>query len=175
MSFIELAKERYSLRKFSNKQIEKEKLDLIIQAAQIAPTAANRQPQRILVIDSPEALLKFKKCTKYHFDAPMAFLVCYDKNTSWKRVYDQHDSGYEDASIITTHMMMEASELGLGTTWVGHFMPEVVVEEFNLPENIIPVAFLPIGYPAADASISPMHYQRKALEETVFYNEFDFK
>jgi nitroreductase len=119
MEFEELARNRYSLRKFSPKPVEKEKLDLILEAGRLAPTACNYQPQRILVIKSEEALAKLKKCTPYVFDAPTALLVCYDGKVSWKRGYDGKESGDIDASIVGTHLMMEAAQLGLGTTWVG--------------------------------------------------------
>lgn len=173
MEFANLAENRYSLRKFDKRQVEKEKIELILNAGRLAPTACNNQPQRILVIDNEEAVAKFKKCTPCHFDAPMALLICYDKNLSWKRSYDGYDSGDTDASIVGTHMMLQAAELGLGTTWVGYFNPEAVKDEFSLPENLVPAAFFPLGYPAEDAQPNEkQHYSRKPLEETVFYNNF---
>jgi len=126
MKFINLAEERYSLRKFSDQPIEKEKLDLILKAGQLAPTACNYQPQRILVLENEAALTKLKQCTPYHFNAPMALLICYDKDVSWKRSYDGKDSGEIDASIVSTQMMLQATELGLGSTWVGHFDPALI-------------------------------------------------
>ena len=172
MKFIDLAEERYSLRKFSDMQIEKEKLDLVLKAGQLAPTACNYQPQRILIIDNEDALAKLKRCTPYHFNAPLALLICYDKLVSWKRSFDGKDSGDIDSSIVTTHMMLQAAELGLGTTWVGHFDPNLIIKEFGLPENIVPVALLPLGYPAKDATQNPLHSKRKSIEETVFDNAF---
>lgn len=172
MDFLELAKERYSVRKFSDKKIETEKIDLILQAGRLAPTACNNQPQRILVLDNEISLNKLKDCTPYHFNAPLAILICYDNTESWKRKYDNQDSGEIDASIVTTQMMLEIANLGLGTTWVGHFNPELVKAVFELPENIIPVALLPIGYPSENCVPSPMHDKRLAMGETVFYNSF---
>lgn len=172
MKFINLAEERYSLRKFSDQPVEKEKLDLILKAGQLAPTACNYQPQRILVLENEAALTILKHCTPYHFNAPMALLICYDKAVSWKRSYDGKDSGDIDSSIVTTHMTLQATELGLGTTWVGHFNPTLIRKEFVLPDNIVPVALLPLGYPAKDATQHPLHSQRTSIEETVFYNDF---
>lgn len=172
MNFITLAKNRYSVRKFSVKPVEKEKLDLVLEAARLAPTACNYQPQRILVIESPEALEKLKSCTKYLFNAPLALLVCYDKDKSWRRPYDADDSGTVDASIVTTQMMLQAAEIGLGTTWVGHFDPAAVREQFHLPANYVPIALLPLGYPADDAMPSPMHDKREEMDKTVFFNTF---
>jgi nitroreductase len=172
MNFINLAEERYSLRTFSNKTVEKEKLDLVLRAGQLSPTACNNQPQRILVIESEEALEKLKKCTKYHFNAPMALLVCYDKDVSWKRSFDGDDSGVVDASIVATHMMLQAAEIGLGTTWVGYFDPALIIKEFSLPGNFVPVALLPIGYPSEDAKPFNGHYKRNSIDKSVFYNKF---
>lgn len=171
IDLLGLLKERYSVRKFSDKKVEDEKLNLILEAARVAPTACNLQPQRLLVLDSEENLAKLKECTPYHFDAPLAILVCYDKTVSWKRKYDGYDGGTIDASIVTTQMMLEIANLGLGTTWVGHFDPVKMVEKFELPENILPIALLPIGYPAEDAQPSPVHDKRLDLGQTVFYNK----
>lgn len=172
MDFISLAKKRYSVRKFATKPIEKEKIDLILKAAQLAPTACNYQPQRILVIESENAINKLKTCTKYHFDAPLAILICYDKTQSWKRSFDNDDSGTVDASIVTTQMMLQATEVGLGTTWVGCFDPKAIREQFQLPENFVPVAMIPVGYPADDSTPNPLHNKRQEIEKTVFYNSF---
>ncbi len=172
MDFLDLAKERYSVRKFSTKSIEKEKLDLVLKAGQFAPTACNFQPQRILVINSETALSKLEECTPYRFGAPAALLVCYDKTVCRHRKFDDKASGDIDASIVTTHMMMEAADIGLGTTWVMKFDPEKIAKTYNLPDNIIPVALLVIGYPADDAVPNKLHQQRLTIENTVFYNDF---
>jgi len=175
MSFLQLATQRYSVRQFSGKSVEKAKLDLVLKAGQIAPTACNFQPQRILVMENQDAIDKLKECTPYHFNAPLAILVCYDQTVSWKRKHDNDDSGTVDASIVTTQMMLQAADLGLGTTWVGSFDPKLVRERYDLPKNYVPVAILVMGYPAADAKPSPAHEKRESLEKTVFYNVFPEK
>ncbi|MBU5483978.1 nitroreductase family protein [Clostridium sp. MSJ-11] len=172
MNFIELAKERYSLRYFDVKKVEQEKLDLILQAGQLSPTAVNYQPQRILIIESDEALAKLKDCTVFHFNAPIALLVCANKDEAWKRSYDGKIHTDIDASIVATHMMLQATELGLGTTWVGHFDPIAVRNAFNIPSNIEPVCILPLGYPSKDAKVHPNHTKRKDISQTVLYNHF---
>ncbi|UUV17632.1 nitroreductase family protein [Fusobacteria bacterium ZRK30] len=172
MDFLELAKKRYSVRKFSSQKVEKEKIDLILEAGRLAPTAVNYQPQRILVLESDESLEKLKECSKYHFDAPLAILVCYDNTISWKRRYDDKDMGEVDASIVATQMMLEITNLNLGTTWVGHFDPQKIRDTFSLPENIIPVALFPIGYPHEKSTPHPLHDQRFEISETVVYNSF---
>ncbi|WP_124066305.1 nitroreductase family protein [Clostridium sp. E02] len=173
MNFLQLAKERYSVRKFTNQKVEKEKLDQIIEAGRVAPTAVNYQPQRILVIENNDSLDKLKECTHYHFHAPMALLICYDKTASWKRSYDQEDMGIVDASIVTTQMMLQAADLGLGTTWVGHFDPEKIKKAFAIPSELVPVALLPLGYPSEESVPHKMHLTRFDQDHTVFYNTFE--
>ena len=173
MDFLKLARERYSVRKFEQRPVEREKIELILQAGHVAPTACNLQPQRILVIDGKEGLEKLKGCTKSHFDAPAALLVCYEKEACWKRMrYDGKPSGEIDASIVTTHMMLEAADIGLGSTWVMSFDPEAMRKEFSVPENYEIVALLVLGYPAPDAEPYPGHMQFKPTEEIVSYDKF---
>lgn len=173
MDFLQLAQERFSVRSFSERPIEREKLEAVLRAGQLAPTACNLQPQTLLVLQSTEALERYRRCTVCHFNAPLAILVCYDKTLCWTREYDEKTSGEIDASIAAAHMMLEAADLGLGCTWVMHFIPEAVREEFQLPEAYVPVCFLAMGYPAEDAKPSRMHGERKPLKETVFYNSFE--
>ena len=172
MNFLELAKERYSVRKFDGRKVEADKVKSILEAGRLSPTAVNYQPQRVLVLDDEERLAKLKDCTPYHFHAPLALIVCYDTTTSWKRPYDGKDMGEVDAAIVTTRMMLQIAELGLGTTWVGRFDPVALRKAYAIPEELIPVAILPTGYPASGAQPSPMHEKRLDEKETVFYNAF---
>lgn len=172
MDFLELATQRYSVRKFSNKKVGKEKVDLILEAGRVAPTAVNHQPQRILVLDNEDSLDKMRTCMPYRFNETLAMLICYDKSKSWKRAYDGKDSGDIDVSIVATHMMLGAADLGIGSTWVGHFDPQAIKNTFVLPEDIVPVALLLLGYPSQDASPHPYHNKRFEKSKTVFYNSF---
>ena len=167
--FMTLAAERYSVRKFRNEPVAQEAIDRILRAGHLAPTGCNYQPQRIYVIRSAESMEKMRDCTKCHFGAPMAMLICYNKNECWTRKYDGETCGWTDASIVTTHMMLAAHESGVGTTWVMHFDPFAVREAFSLPEEIVPVALLPMGYPADDCEPNPLHGQFRPMEETVLY------
>ena len=169
MSFLQLAAARYSVRKFKNEPVRQEDIDRILQAGHLAPTGCNRQPQRIFVIKSSDAMEKLRRCTQCHFGAPMAMLVCYDETISWKRRYDGADSGWADASIVTTHMMLEAAETGVGSTWVMHFDPAAMKKEFALPDHLVPVALLVMGYPAEDAAPMNLHSEFLPMEETVRY------
>lgn len=172
MDFIKLASDRYSVRKFTDKPLEKEVIEKILEAGHIAPTGCNYQPQRILVINGEEALAKLKECTRCHFDAPFAMLICYNKDECWTRPYDGVQSGIVDASIVTTHMMLEAAQLGVGSTWVMHFNPFKMREAFEIPENIEPVALLVMGYAAPDAVPNERHSVYRPMDETVSYNKF---
>ncbi len=173
MNFFELAKSRYSVRNFENKHLPKDVLDVILSAGHVAPTGCNYQPQRILVINTDESIEKLKKCTKCHFDAPTALLVCYNKDECWTRKYDGATSGVIDASIVCTHMMLQAHEIGVGSCWVMHFNPYAIREEFAIPSSFEPVALLVMGYPSKDAKPIAMHSTYRDISETVFYDKFD--
>jgi nitroreductase len=172
MNFEQLVSIRYSVRKFQNRQVEKEKLDLILEAGRKAPTAANRQPHRILVINKEEGLKKVDICTKYRFDAPSVLLIVYDKTETWVRKFDGENSGQIDAGIVTTQMMLQAADIGLGTTWIMFFDPAKAAEAFKLPEKLIPVAFLILGYPADESVPSEQHSRRHPLDTIVYYDDF---
>lgn len=172
MDFLELAKERYSCRSFSTKEVEKEKIEKILEVARLAPTARNSQPQRILVLTQKEQLEKLSGCTPFGWNAPVIMIIFYDKSVSYKRDrFDSKEFGEIDASIVTTQMMLEIQNLGLGTTWIGAFDPKKLVEIFDVTENLVPVAILPIGYPSEDASPSKLHFERNELSDFVYWNK----
>ena len=172
MEFEKLIKERYSVRKFKPEHLEKDIIEKILDAAHKAPTGCNYQPQRILVLNKDESIDKLKKCTKCHFDAPTAMLVCYNEEESWTRPYDKAQSAPVDAAIVTTHMMLAAHNTGVGCCWVMHFDPFLIKEAFNIPENIKPLALLVMGYPAEDAKPLELHSKFRPLEEVVLYDTF---
>ena len=130
MDFQTLSAARYSLRKFDSRPVEQEKLDLILKAGRNAPTAHNYQPQRIFVLQSPEALEKADACAGSHFNPPVILAVAYDPAVSWKREYDGKDHGEIDAAIAAAQMMLQAADLGLGTTYVGMFEPDKLLAAF---------------------------------------------
>jgi len=169
MTFTELSAARYSLRKFAATPVEQEKLDLILEAGRNAPTAHNNQPQRIFVIRTPEALEKADACTAAHFHPPVILVVAYDPEPAWKREHDGKNHGEIDAAIAATQMMLQAADLGLGTTYVGMFEPEKLLAAFPEMEGLVPIAMLPLGYPAENARPSRLHADRKPLEGMVKY------
>lgn len=171
MDFLELAKERYSVRKYSDKQIEKDKLDKILEAGNVAPTAVNYQPQRIYVLQSEEALNKAKELCTCTYGAPTVLLIAYDDNKDWDNPKQEGiHSGEQDASIVATHMMLEAWNLGIASCWVNLFPNDELAQAFGLPENEKIVLLMPLGYAAEDAKpIEKWHFGKKDIGETVEY------
>ena len=171
MSFMELAKDRYSERKFDSRPVEQDKIDRILEAGRIAPTACNYQPQRVYVIRSEEALRKARTMRVSHYNAPLMLLVCYDKNVVWHnpadRKYEDYNSGEQDATIAATTMMYEAQELGIHSVWLRGFDSVAVAETFDLPENIVPVMMFAMGYPAEDSKPNPWHFKRNSVGQMV--------
>jgi nitroreductase len=168
-SFLDLAAARYSVRSFCPRAVEPEKLSQVLSAARLAPTACNNQPQRIKVISAPADLARADECTPCRFGAPVVLLVCYDKTVCWRHPENSAlTSGAIDASIVTTHLMMAAQDAGLGSCWVMKVDVAETAELFNRPENFVPVAMLPTGYPAADAAPSDRHGTRFETEKLVF-------
>lgn len=171
MDFLEIAKKRYSVRNYSDKKVEAEKLDKILQAAHVAPTAANLQPIHLIAVQGKDGLEKIGKGANIYV-APLAVIVCDDNDKAWVRPFDNKQTGDIDASILTDHMMIEATELGLGSVWVCYFKPDIIRKEFNLPDNLEPVNILAIGYSSEEAADPERHSQtRISVKELVSYEK----
>ena len=172
MDFLSLAKKRYACRKYTAQKVEREKLEQILEAGRVAPTGANRQPQRLVVIESEEGMARLARCTR-DCGAPLAIVVCADTSEVWTRKYDGKQIADIDATIITDHMMLQAASLGLDTLWICMFKPEVVREEFSLPEHLVPVNILLVGYGDGEPASPERHAEtRKPITETVWYEHF---
>lgn len=170
MNFIELAKTRYSVRSFSKKQIETEKVNLILEAGKVAPTACNLQPQKIYVLQSEDSINKLSEVCKCIFGAPTVLLITAEQSKAWKNPFsDNYNTIDIDCSIVNTHMMLQAWELGIGTCWVGFFDLAKVAEHMELPKDEKIIAILPMGYPSDNAKPMPAHFQRNELAQTVKY------
>jgi nitroreductase len=172
MDFLALAQSRYSVRAYEQRPVEAEKLSRILEAGRIAPTAANKQPQRFLVLNTPEGLQKLATGTNSH-GAPLAIVVLGDRSAVWVRPYDKKDMIDIDTAIATDHMMLEAVSLGLGTCWLTYFDPEVIRGVFKIPSNLIPVNILTMGYAKGTPS-SPERFDRdrKPMKDFVVYGSF---
>jgi len=170
-NFLELAKDRYSVRKFTDKQVEQEKLNIILEAGNVAPTAVNYQPQKIYVLQSEDALAKAKSVCPCTYDAKTILLFAYDDNQDWDNPKQSGiHSGQQDVSIVATHIMLAAWDIGIASCWVNLFPNDEVEKVFGLPENEKVVLMMPLGYAAEDAKpVEKWHFGYKAIEETVKY------
>lgn len=170
MSFQDIAKSRYSMRSFSAEKIDDEKLQLLLEAANAAPTACNNQPQRLYVVRSEEGIEKLNAVTKFVFGASTAIIFTSKTDEEWRNPFtDEYNTGDIDVSIVCTHVMMQAWELGIGSCWVGYFDPVKVREAFSIPDDEKIIALLPLGYPAEGCKPSGGHFIRKPLSKTVKY------
>ncbi|MBQ9321292.1 MAG: nitroreductase family protein [Eubacterium sp.] len=167
MEFQSLIEERFSCRSFKDLPVEADKIQAIVNAGQIAPTANNRQPFHIWVFSSEDSLEKVRACTPCHFGAPVILALGCQEDAGWVRSFDNMTYASVDASIVGTHMLLEAQNQGLGSTWVAFFDPAKLRAQFPDQDFGTLVALFPIGYPADDAKPSDNHYQRKALSELV--------
>ena len=169
MEFTDVAKNRYSCKKFSDRPVEDEKLQAILEAGRVAPTAKNLQEQRIYVLQSPEALAKADELTPCRYGAPLCLLVAWDTSNVFPYPGDQRDSGVEDATIVATHMILAAANEGVDSCWINFFDPAKAAELFGLPENEEVLMLLDLGYAAEGAGPLANHASRKDLSETVVY------
>jgi nitroreductase len=169
MDFLEIARSRYSCKKFDSRQIEKEQLNTILEAGRLAPTAKNLQEQRVYVVQSAEGLAKIDTLTPCRYGAPTVIIMAFDKNNVFTYPGQKYDSGIEDATIVATHMLLAAKSAGVESCWVNFFDPDKAAEAFQLPENEEILMFLCLGFAAEGSGPLANHSSRKPLEETVTY------
>lgn len=169
MDFLEIARSRYSCKKFDSRQIEKEQLNTIMEAGRLAPTAKNLQEQRVYVVQSAEGLSKIDTLTPCRYGAPTVIIMAFDKNNVFTYPGQKYDSGIEDATIVATHMLLAAKSAGVESCWVNFFDPDKAAEAFQLPENEEILMFLCLGFAAEGSGPLANHSSRKPLEETVTY------
>lgn len=167
MELEKVIEERFSVRSFSTRKVEKEKLDKILHYGNLAPTAKNNQPQRIYVVESSEGLEKIDRISKCRYNAQTVLIVCSNMDEIY--VNDSFDTADIDASIVTTHMMLEAYNLGVDSIWIELFDHIKIKEEFNIPEKYKPVVIMPLGYREEGVEPSIMHITKKDLNEIVTY------
>lgn len=161
MEFIELARTRFSCRSYRQRSVEQEKVERIVEAAHAAPTAANRQPVRLVVVDTPAGLAKLGKAGNLH-GAPLAIVACVDSGRAWRRPADGMSAALIDSSILVDHMMLEATDLGLGTCWICWFDPAAVRSGLGLPQQLEPASILVAGY-AAEKPADPARHARTRI------------
>lgn len=166
MDFLKLCADRYSLRSFADTPIPDAVLTQILEAGRLAPTAMNLQPQRIFVIRSAEALEKMRTVKKC-YGANTVLMICGDTNVACNAPKVDHCMAEMDCSIVTTHMMLAAKSLGVGSCWICAFDANAMAEVFQLPAHVKPYVLLALGYPTEDAEPNPRHFERYPIEDTV--------
>ncbi len=172
MNFMELAKQRCSIRSFIEKAVEEEALEYILEAGRVAPTACNKQPQRIIVVQSPDNIKKIQKAYKT-FGSQCVLIICRDERDALVRPFDNKCSGDLDIGIVTDHMMLAAREKEIGSVMVGLFDPGIIRKEFNIPEYIQPTALLILGYPRNGFLNENRHLtERKPIDQTVMMEHY---
>ncbi len=169
MEFKEVIKNRYSCKKYSERQVEPEKLNAILEAGRWAPTAKNLQEQHIYVLQSAEVLLKVDKATPCRYGAPTVLVIAYDKNNVFTYPGGRVNSGAEDATIVATHMILAAANESVDSCWLNFFDPDALAKNLGLPENEEILMLMDLGYAAVGAGPLPNHSSRKPLGETVSY------
>lgn len=174
MKIIDIIRKRSSIRDYSAQPVEQEKINYILEAARLAPSACNLQPWRLLIIQSDEGIEKIRTCyTRDWFKtAPVYIVVCGNHDESWKRSSDHKDHADIDISIATEHICLAATELGLGTCWVCNFDTQRCTELFNIPKECEPVAIIPIGYPSDPDLFEKTPKKRKSTNDIVIREHF---
>lgn len=167
MEFDYVIRKRTATRKFSNKKIEKKELTKILEAGRLAPTAKNYQPQFIYAITSEAGLKKVDSITPCRYNAKCCLLVCSDKEKAFHK--DNYSTFEIDATIVATHMILEATNLNIDSTWIEMFDKNKTKATFNLADNLEPICILNLGYKTDDWKENPLHKQRKNINETVKY------
>ena len=175
MDFLALAKSRCTTRGFTDRRIPPEDLERILEAGRVAPSACNRQPQRIIVVQDPENIRRVQKAYRT-FGSPCVLLVCQDKSDPLVRPFDGKCSADLDIGIVCDHMMLAARERGIGSVLVGLFDPRIIAQEFGLPDYIEPTTLLFLGCPEKGFPSPERHAtERKPLEEMVMYEGYGGK
>ncbi|MDP2424259.1 MAG: nitroreductase family protein [Bacteroidales bacterium] len=173
MAFLELAKKRYSTRKYSTQPVEKEKIDYILEAGRIAPSAANYQPWHFVVVQSQPIREQMWEVYRrpWFKDAPVYLILCADHRVSWKRS-DGKDHADVDVAIAADHITLAAADVDLGTCWICNFDTAKCSQVLSLPDHIEPVVILSVGYPLDDVNTERHTSQRKPTPEVVRYEHF---
>ena len=169
MDFLELTKKRYSVRAYKPDPIEDDKLQKVLEAACLAPTACNLQPFQFIVIHTKgkETELRRIYSDSWFVQAPIVICACGIPSQSWVRS-DGRNYCEVDATIAMDHLILAAADLGLGTCWIGAFNPDAAREVLSLPDDVEPIAFTPLGYP----NDQPGDKSRKSMNELVRYGHW---
>lgn len=170
MTMLDTARRRYSVRKYKDKEVEKDIILQVLEAARIAPSAVNYQPWHFIVLtdENIKNMVAETYSGKWLKDAPVIIAACGDHSLSWKRK-DGKDHCDIDLAIAVNHLTLAAVELGLGTCWVCAFDAKSCHQLLNLPDNLEVIALLPIGYPLEEIE---QVKNRKNMEEIVSWESY---
>jgi nitroreductase len=170
MEYSELIAARYSVRTYRPDPVEDEKLQTVLEAARLAPTAANRQPIQLVVMHTAGREEEIGKIYRrpWFVQAPLVIAVCAISSQAWVRESDKFNARLIDAAIVADHLILEATNLGLGTCWVAAFNVEAARNVLRLPDEVEPIIFTPLGYPADE----PGPKIRKPLTDLVRYEHW---
>ena len=169
MEFKDVVVKRYSCKKFNGEKVAPEKIEAILEAGRLAPTAKNLQEQHIYVVQSEEMLAKIDGLTPCRYNAPTVLVVAFDKYDVFTYPGEKRDSGVEDATIVATHMILAAADEGVDSCWINFFDPDKAAEALGLSENEEVLMLMDLGYAAEGAGPLPNHESRKLLADTVTY------
>lgn len=169
MNFQELIHQRYSVREYLPDTVETSLLDQVLTAAQFAPTAANRQPFKLIVIHTDGKKEEIRKIydRDWFSDAPILICACGIPEQGWVRA-DGKPYLDVDIAIVMDHVSLAAADLGLGTCWVASFDVDAAREYLQIPPTAEPIIMMSLGYPAG----SPGEKERKSLEELVSFDSW---
>ena len=167
MEFNTVLQRRYSCRAFAAQAVEQEKVERILEAGRIAPTAVNKQPVHVWAVSEPGTLEAIKGVTRSNYGAPLILVVGCRPADAWVRRYDGKNGAEVDAAIVATHLMLAAENEGLSTLWVGSFDPALLKTILPGADSYELVAMINVGYPSSDSTPSPMHGSRISMEEFV--------
>jgi nitroreductase len=170
MDFFELIQKRHSVRAYKSAAVEDAKLAQVLEAARLAPTAANRQPFKVLVVKTEGRKDELRRIygREWFVDAPLVLCVCGVETQAWVRSHDGKSYLDVDAAIVMDHIVLAATELGLGTCWIAAFDPEAAREVLGLPDRVDPIVFTPLGYPDDTAPAK----RRKNISDLVAYDHW---
>ncbi len=170
MSLMEIIRQRYSCRSYQEKEIEKDKLDKIFEAARLAPSAKNLQDWRFVVVTEKATKAGVAACTNRPqvFEKAGAIIVACS-NMEYVMKCGQSISPI-DVSIALEHISLQAAELGLGTCWIGSFETEKVRELLAIPGNVSIIELMALGYPAEQGKQNT----RLSIEEILCFNQWKF-
>jgi nitroreductase len=170
LNVIEAVAKRRSVRKYQVKPVEDEKLRMILEAARLGPSAANRQPCSVIVVSKPEVRRSLLAAypPEWFALAPVILVVCANPLEAWRR-RDGEEFWKIDAAICMQNMILVSAELGLGTCWIGAFDEKATKKALSIPDEIRVVAMAPLGYPAEEKYPA---VDRKPLEKMVHYDKW---